>query len=59
MRLARRFDDDRQQIPGGVDEAWLELNKGQILQVGEASLEFLDHFFDDEGTVIGGRQKGG
>jgi hypothetical protein len=59
MRLAWRLDDDGQQVPGGVNEARPELNEGQILQMREAPLEFLDHLFDDEGPVICGREKGG
>src|ERR1700710_2440258 len=56
VRLGRGLDDDRQQVPGGVDEAWPELNKGQVLQVPETAFELLDHPLDDEGTVISRRQ---
>src|SRR4051794_36736114 len=59
MWLAWRLDDDGQQVAGGVDEAGPVLDKGKVLQMGEALLEFLDYLLDDEGAIIRGRQKSG
>ena len=58
MRLLRRPDDDRQQVPGRIDETRPELNEGKIPQEREMIFETLDDPFDDTGIVVRIPEKG-
>src|SRR5262252_7910736 len=53
MRLRGRLDNDRQQIPGRINESRPELNEWKISQEREVTLEALNYLSNDGRIVVG------